>query len=142
VAKPLIIQQGWLLSHTVRFLSHTRHRRDLRKSRNRIEKPFARVIARFSFGDQLAAGFGFLALCDLALTGFRELAGRMLSGLPATTGVTAASGSGSGLKNARHCGLSCDLLRIMQTVTRSTSGISGPQSRNASPLQACCSSGV
>jgi hypothetical protein len=140
VAKPLINQQGWLLSHTVRFLSHTRHRRGPPKSRNRIEKASAGVIARFYSGDQLAAGFGFLALCDLALTGFRELAGRMLSGLPATTGVTAASGSG--LKNARHCGLSCDLLRIMQTVTRSTSGISGPQSRNASPLQACCSSGV
>ena len=91
---------------------------------------------------QLAAGLaGFLDLCDLALTGFREVTGRMLSGRPAATGVTVAS-AGSGLKNARQRGLSCDLLRIMQTVTRSTSGISGPHSRNASSLQACCSSGV
>jgi hypothetical protein len=62
----------------------------------------------------------------------------MLSGRPAL-----AAGSGSeGLKNARQGGDSSALCRIMQTVTRSTSGISGPHSRNASGEHACCSSGV
>jgi len=79
-------------------------------------------------------------LRGLTLTGFREDGGLMLSGRPATTGVTAASGPG--LKNTRQPGLSCDFFLIMQTVTRSTSGISALHSRNASPLQACCSSGV
>ena len=53
-----------------------------------------------------------------------------------------SSDSGPGLKNARQPGESWDLLRIIQAVTRSTSGISGPHRRNASPLQACCCSGV
>jgi hypothetical protein len=89
---------------------------------------------------QVAAGFaGFFGLRGLALTGFREDAGLMLSGRPAATGVTSGAGS---LKNTRQPGDSCDLLRIMQAVTRSTSGISGPQSRKASPLQACSSSWV
>jgi hypothetical protein len=90
---------------------------------------------------QVAPGVaGFLGLRGLTLPGLRDAAGLMLSGLPAATGVTADSGSG--LKNTRHPGESCDLFLIMQTVTRSTSGISAPQSRNASSLQACCSSGV
>jgi hypothetical protein len=89
---------------------------------------------------QVAAGFaGFFGLRGLALTGFREDAGLMLSGLPAATGSTAGAGS---LKNTRQPGESCDLFRIMQTVTRSTSGISALQSRNASSLHACCSSCV
>jgi hypothetical protein len=93
--------------------------------------------------DQVAAGFaGFLSLRGLGwvLTGFREGTGLMLSGLPDTTGVTA--GSGSDLKYARQPGLSWDLFLTMQTVTRSTSGISALQRRNASPEHACSSSGV
>jgi len=45
-------------------------------------------------------------------------------------------------KKARHCGDNCDLLRIMQVLMRSTSGISELQSRNASGAQACCCSKV
>jgi hypothetical protein len=90
---------------------------------------------------QFAAGFaGFLDFRDLALTGFRAGAGLMLRGLPAATGVTAASGSG--LKYTRQPGLSWDLFLTMQSVTRSTSGISEPHKRNASSLHACSSSGV
>ena len=76
---------------------------------------------------QLLVGLaGFLDFFALALTGFRAVAGLMLIGLPA--GRAAASlGSGSGRKKARQPGERRDLLRIMQTVTRSTSGISGPQ---------------
>jgi hypothetical protein len=89
---------------------------------------------------QVAAGFaGFFGLRGLALTGFRGDAGLMVSGRPAATGVTSGAGS---LKNTRHSGESCDLLRIMQAVMRSTSGISGPQSLKASLLQAACSSWV
>lgn len=83
---------------------------------------------------------GFLVLRDLALTDFREDAGLMLSGRPAATGAIADSGSG--LKKARQPGDSCDLFLIMQTVMRSTSGMSALQRRNASPLHACCCSGV
>src|SRR5437667_3287070 len=90
--------------------------------------------------DQVAPGFaGFLGLRGLTLTGFCELAGPMLSGLPAAAGVAADSDS---LKNARHPGVSWDLFLIMQAVMRSTSGISALQRRNASPLQACCCSSV
>jgi hypothetical protein len=74
------------------------------------------------------------------LTGFRSVTGLMLRGLPPTR-LTSDSGS-DGLKNTRQSGESWDLFRIMQTVTRSTSGISELQRRNASPLQACCSSWV
>jgi hypothetical protein len=74
----------------------------------------------------------------LVLTPFRALAGLMLSGFPAG-GVTVASFS---LKNARHPGVSWDLFLIMQAVMRATSGMSAPQRRNASPLQACSCSGV
>src|SRR3954453_11689072 len=82
-----------------------------------------------------------LARVDLALETLRGVAGLIAIGPPA--GAAAASvGWGPDLKNARHSGESCDLLRIMHAVTRSTSGISGPQSRNASGLQACCCSGV
>jgi hypothetical protein len=42
---------------------------------------------------QVARGF-FLDFRDLALTGFRECAGLMLTGRPTATGVTSASGSG------------------------------------------------
>src|SRR5882757_4960493 len=90
--------------------------------------------------DQVAAGFfaGFFdaGLRALLATGLRAT-GLMLVGSPAAT-----LGSGSGLNCARHPGESWDLLRTMQAVTRSTSGISGPQSRNASPVQACSCSGV
>src|SRR5216684_3126348 len=73
------------------------------------------------------------------LTGFLESSGLMLIGLPALTGVAAASES---LKKTRQGGLSCDLFWIMQTVMRSTSGTNAPQMRIASPLQACSCSGV
>jgi hypothetical protein len=83
---------------------------------------------------------GFLCFRALALAGFREDAGLMLSGRPAATGVTVATGSG--LNWARQPGLSCDLFLAMQAVTRSTSGISAPHSRNASFVHACSCSGV
>ena len=51
-------------------------------------------------------------------------AGLITIGRPADAAAL-ASGSGPGLKNARQPGESCDLLRTMQAVTRSTSGISG-----------------
>ena len=87
---------------------------------------------------QVSAGF-FFGLGALVLLLFA--AGLIAIGRPA--GVAAlSSDSGPGLKNARQHGESWDLLRIMQAVTRSTSGISGPHRRNASPLQACCCSGV
>ena len=87
---------------------------------------------------QVSAGF-FFGLDALVLLLFA--AGLIAIGRPA--GVAAlSSDSGPGLKNARQPGESWDLLRIMQAVTRSTSGISGPHRRNASPLQACCCSGV
>src|SRR3982074_2832394 len=90
---------------------------------------------------QVAPGFaGSLGLGGLGLAGFRGDAGLMLRGFPAATGVTAASGSD--LKNARQPGLSCDLFLTMQTVTRSTSGMSALQRRNASLVQACSCSGV
>ena len=73
------------------------------------------------------------------LTGFFESSGLMLIGLPTLTGVAEASGS---LKKARQPGVSCDLFWIMQTVMRSTSGTKAPQTRIASPLQACSCSGV
>lgn len=99
--------------------------------------------------DQVAAGFfaglpegfveGFLAagLRALLATGLRAT-GLMLVGAPAA----ASSGSGPALNCARHGGESCDLLRAMHAVTRSTSGISALQSRNASPVHACSCSGV
>ena len=90
---------------------------------------------------QLAAGLaGFFGFFGLALTALRGVAGLRLTGLRAATG--AAIGSGSGLKNARQPGESCDFLLTMQAVTASTFGIWGPQSRNASPVQACSCSGV
>jgi len=79
-------------------------------------------------------GFGFfdLALTGLALTGL-AFTGLALTGLR-TTGLisvgwpAAADGAGeAGLKCARQPAESRALLRIMQAVTRSTSGISGPQ---------------
>jgi hypothetical protein len=75
---------------------------------------------------QVAAGLaGFFGFFALALTGFfAAVAGLMLIGLPA--GAATAS-LGSGRKCARQPGERRDLLRIMQAVTRSTSGISGPQ---------------
>ena len=60
VAKPLINQQGWLLSHTWRFFkSHSASQR-LAKSRNRIEKAFAGPVARFFFGRSARGGLGRL----------------------------------------------------------------------------------
>jgi len=82
---------------------------------------------------------GFLRLRDFALAGLRAVTGLMLTGVPA--GAEAAS-SGPGLKYTRHSGESSDFFATMQAVTRSTSGISELQSRNASPLQAACSSWV
>jgi len=106
---------------------------------NRSAKTNETIIPFLFLLRQVAPGLaGCFGLRGLTLPGLRDAAGLMLSGLPATTGVTADSG----LKNTRHPGESCDLFLIMQTVTRSTSGISALQSRNASSLQACCSSGV
>jgi len=105
-----------------------------------------RIIPRWQLqirgARQFAPAFAdFFALRDLALTDFCEDAGLMLRGLPEATGVTTGAASGS-LKYTRQPGVSCDLFLIMQAVTRSTSGISGPQRRNASPLHACSSSWV
>src|ERR1700709_554275 len=78
----------------------------------------------------LVEGFLDAGLRALLATGLRAT-GLMLVGSPA-----AALGSGSGLNCARHGGESWDLLRTMQPVTRSTSGISRLQSRKASPVPA------
>ena len=56
--------------------------------------------------------------------------------------IAALAAGSRDLKNTRQPGLSNALLRIMQTVMRSMFGISEPQTRNASPVQACCCSGV
>jgi hypothetical protein len=91
----------------------------------------------------LTVFFGFfgLTLTGLrALTGFRAVAGVSRTGRRAIP-AGAATGSGD-LKNTRQPGLSSDFLLIMQTVTRSTSGMASLQRRNASPLHACCCSGV
>jgi hypothetical protein len=91
-------------------------------------------------------GFGQVALAGLAdffgltWTGFRAVTGVMRTGLRAVT-AGAATGSGD-LKYTRQPGLSSCFFLITQTVTRSTSGIASPQSRNASPVHACCCSGV
>src|SRR5262245_39710908 len=88
---------------------------------------------------QVAAGFW--TFFDLALDldldlDVRAATGVMLVGLPV------AAACGLGLKNFRHSGESWDCFRTMQAVTRSMSGISELQRRNASGLQACCSSAV
>jgi hypothetical protein len=96
----------------------------------------------------LACFFGFfgLTLTGLTLTGFRTVTGfRAVTGVmrtglrAAVTGTTTGSGD---LKYTRQPGLSWDFLAIMQAVTRSTSGMASPQSRNASGVHACCCSGV
>lgn len=93
-----------------------------------------------SLSRQVPAGLaGFFDRFALALAGFLW-AGAMLTGLP--TGLAAATGSGSGLKCARHPGDSRALFWIMHAVMRSTSGMKAPQSDIASPVQACCCSGV
>src|SRR6266699_5225770 len=43
---------------------------------------------------------------------------------------------------ARQAGLSCERFLAMQAVILATSGTNSPHSRNASPWQACCCSGV
>ncbi len=102
--------------------------------------PIEPVGSRRLACDQVAPGLaGFLGVRGLAPMPFPALAGLMLSGFPAATGVAAASGP---LKNARHPGVSWDLFLIMQAVMRSTSGMSALQRRNASALQACCCSSV
>jgi hypothetical protein len=144
VAKPLINRRGRLLRHTMRCSrsrdfarwhqrpSHSTSpsiglagkRRELART-NRV-RIVAGPFAADPWPDQVSPGFaGFLDLDGFALAGFRALAGLMLSGLPAAAGAAVASGSG--LKNARHTGVNCDLFLIMQAVTRSTSGISAPQ---------------
>jgi hypothetical protein len=90
---------------------------------------------------QLARFAGFLALRGLAPTALRGVVGRMTVGRPAGLAAVAL-GSGSDLNCARQTGESWDFLATMQAVTRSTSGISELQSRNASPVQACSCSGV
>ena len=90
----------------------------------------------------LTVFFGFfgLTLTRLTLTGFRAVTGVMRTGLRAAVTGT-ATGSGD-LKYTRQPGLSWALFLIMQTVTRSTSGMASPQRRNASGVHACCCSGV
>jgi hypothetical protein len=116
------------------FISHSAARR----------RSVARTGLETARRDQVAAGFfagffaGFLGagLRALLATGLRA------TGLMLVGSLAAALGSGSALNCARHPGESWDLLRAMQAVTRSTSGISELQSRNASPVQACSCSGV
>jgi hypothetical protein len=84
---------------------------------------------------QLASALrGPFGLCGL---NFRADAGLAFAGSP-----EGALALGGGPKTLRHSGESCDLLRIMQAVMRSTSGISDPQRRSASPVQYCCCSAV
>ena len=117
----------------------------VRESQRRMERSHAGECRRCDMAEtdvlaQVAAGLaGFLGFLGLALTGFRAFAGLMLSGLPALTGV--ACDDGSGRKCARQPGLSWAFFRIMQVVTRSTSGMSELHRRNASPVQACSCSG-
>jgi hypothetical protein len=80
--------------------------------------------------NQVAAGLAFFTRCDL-WAGLCSVTGRRRVG-------ALARSSSDGLKNTRQPGESWDLFLTMQTMTRSTSGISGPHSRNASPVQACC----
>jgi hypothetical protein len=81
---------------------------------------------------QLTLGFaGFFALRSFA--GLRAAATGRLAGC-----ATVSSGSGPWRKNALQAGDSCALFRIMQTVMRSTSGISELHNRNASGVQADC----
>ena len=87
---------------------------------------------------QVAGLAGFLCLRTLA--DLRGPVGLIAIGLPA--GADAVRLGSGPLNCARHPGESWDLFLIMQTVTRSTSGISALQSRNASGLQACCCSSV
>ena len=90
---------------------------------------------------QVRAGFaGFRCAGLRTLADLRWPVGLIAIGLPARP---LAASRGSGPRNcARHCGESCDLLAVMQAVTRSTLGISELQRRNASPVQACSCSGV
>jgi hypothetical protein len=91
----------------------------------------------------LTGFFGFFGLTLTGLraaTGFRAVIGVRRTGLRANP-AGAATGSGD-LKNTRQPGLSSDFLLIMQTATRSTSGMASLQRRNASPVHACCCSGV
>jgi hypothetical protein len=88
----------------------------------------------------LAGLTGFFGFFGLTLTGFRADTGVMRTGLRAIP-AGAATGSGD-LKYARQPGLSWALFLIMQTVTRSTSGMASPQRRKASGVHACCCSGV
>jgi hypothetical protein len=99
----------------------------------------ATALAGPSYNQRRGQSSSDLAGFLVFLTGLLESSGLMLIGLPVLTGVAAASGS---RKKARQGGLSCDLFWIMQTVMRSTSGTNAPQTRIASPLQACSCSGV
>jgi hypothetical protein len=92
-----------------------------------LEKADANALAAIETG-QVAAGFlGFFgfALEDLTLAGFAT--GLRATGLISVGRPTDAEDAGSGRKCARQPGDSRALLRIMQAVTRSTSGISEPQ---------------
>jgi hypothetical protein len=84
--------------------------------------------------------FGFTLTGLRAVTGFRAVPGVMRTGRRAIR-AGAATGSGD-LKYTRQPGLSSDFLLIMQAATRSTSGMASLQRRNASPVHACCCSGV
>src|SRR6201747_678328 len=116
------------------FIGHSAARRQSVARRGLEAGRRDQVVAGFFAG--LVEGFLDAGLRALLATGLRAT-GLMLVGSPA-----AALGSGSGLNCARHPGESCDFLAAMQAVTRSTSGISELQSRNASPVQAFSCSGV
>src|SRR4051794_19856777 len=94
----------------------------------------------FFFGFFGLTPTGFRTVTGLPLTGFRALTGVMRTGLRVIP-AGAATGSGD-LKYTRQPALSSDFLAIMQAVTRATSGMASLQSRNASPVHACCCSGV
>jgi hypothetical protein len=94
----------------------------------------------FGFFGLTLTGLGLTPTGFRAVTGFRALTGVMRTGLRAIVAGT-ATGSGE-RKYTRQPGLSSDFLAIMQAVTRSTSGMASPQSRNASGVHACCCSGV
>lgn len=101
-----------------------------------------KLVSIISLRDQVApaARRAFFALFALASTGLRAMTGAMRTGRCVRT--AGAATRSCALKNARQPGLSKALLRIMQAVMRSMFGISEPQTRNASPLHACCCSGV
>jgi hypothetical protein len=115
---------------------------DTKKRRHAIQTMALEIGSSIpGLGQVALAGLtDFFGFFGLTVTCFRAVTGVTRTGLRATT-AGAATGSGD-LKYTRQPGLRWALLAIMQAVTRLTSGIASPQSRNASPVHACCCSGV